>query len=69
MSYTTAYHYLEGQFAPASSEYGTSPDIMHSVPSHGYATSDLTTQALDDETLDRILRQATQPLQTMDPLD
>ena len=69
MSYTTAYHYLEGHFAPASSEYGSSPIRMVSGLSRAYATSGVTTQALDDETLDRILRQATHPLQTMDPLD
>ena len=69
MSYTTAYHYLEGHFEPASSEYSSSPIRMVSGHSQAYATSDLTTQTLDDETLDRILRQATQPLHTMDPLD
>ena len=69
MSYTTAYHYLEGQLSRTSSEYGMAPNRMFSGLSQAYATSDVTTQALDDDTLDRILRQATHPLQTMDPLD
>lgn len=69
MSYTTAYHYLDGDFAPPSSEYGRSVRSMSSVLSHAHATPDSATQTHDDETLDRILRQATHPLQAMDPLD
>ncbi len=69
MSYITAYHYFPSDPVAASSEYGRSPNRMSSGLSQAYATSDVTTQVLDDETLDRILRQATHPLQTMDPLD